>query len=112
MIYNHISKAKDQGADIIIGHHPHILNPSEWHKTHDGRDTVCFYSLGSITTTAMPWVAQNTSQIAGITLEKGISANGKKAVRIKDVSLTPAFFMRRGRGKKREYYLFFQLYMI
>ena len=89
----------EAGVDIIIGHHPHILNPSEWYKTKDGRDTLCLYSLGSVTTTAMPWVVMNTAQIAGILLEKGINSKGETEVRIEDVTLTPTFFMRRGRGK-------------
>jgi len=89
----------EAGVDIIIGHHPHMLNPSEWYKTKDGRNTVCLYSLGSVTTTAMPWIAQNTSQIGELSLEKGINSEGEAEVRIKDVILTPTFFMRKGRGR-------------
>ncbi len=93
----------DAGVDIIIGHHPHILNPSEWYTAKDGRNTLCLYSLGSVTTTAMPWVAMNTAQIAGISLSKGLNEEGKSEVRIKDVSLTPTFFMRKGRGKSSQH---------
>nr|WP_155112482.1 CapA family protein [Metabacillus mangrovi] len=32
----------DAGADVVIGHHPHVLSPAEVYK-----DTVIFYSLGN-----------------------------------------------------------------
>ena len=102
----------DAGVDIIIGHHPHILNPSQWYRTRDGRDTVCFYSLGSIITVAMPWVPQNLSQMVGITLESGESESNKRIVRIKDVEIMPTFFVKKGRGRtsKHRIYPLFKTY--
>jgi poly-gamma-glutamate synthesis protein (capsule biosynthesis protein) len=32
---------------VIVGHHPHVLQPVESYRTQDGRDTVIFYSLGN-----------------------------------------------------------------
>jgi poly-gamma-glutamate capsule biosynthesis protein CapA/YwtB (metallophosphatase superfamily) len=40
-------KMLDAGASIIVGHHPHVLQPVETYRTADGRDTVIFYSLGN-----------------------------------------------------------------
>ena len=40
-------KMLDAGASVIVGHHPHVLQPVETYKTADGRDTVIFYSLGN-----------------------------------------------------------------
>lgn len=38
----------DSGADIILGHHPHILQSIEFLKSSDGsRRTMCAYSLGN-----------------------------------------------------------------
>jgi poly-gamma-glutamate synthesis protein (capsule biosynthesis protein) len=37
----------DAGAAVIVGHHPHVLQPVETYRTADGRDTVIFYSLGN-----------------------------------------------------------------
>ncbi|MEI5909239.1 CapA family protein [Bacillus spongiae] len=37
----------DAGADIIFGHHPHVLQPIETRKTVDGREAVIIYSLGN-----------------------------------------------------------------
>lgn len=33
----------DNGADIIIGSHPHVIEPIEWID-----DTICYYSLGNM----------------------------------------------------------------
>jgi poly-gamma-glutamate synthesis protein (capsule biosynthesis protein) len=46
-------KILEAGASAIVGHHPHVLQPVETYRTHegpdgrDGRDTVIFYSLGN-----------------------------------------------------------------
>jgi poly-gamma-glutamate synthesis protein (capsule biosynthesis protein) len=37
----------DAGATVIVGHHPHVLQPVETYQTQDGRNTVIFYSLGN-----------------------------------------------------------------
>jgi poly-gamma-glutamate capsule biosynthesis protein CapA/YwtB (metallophosphatase superfamily) len=39
----------EAGADIILGHHPHVLQPIESYTTKDGRNTVIAYSLGNFT---------------------------------------------------------------
>ena len=40
-------KMLEAGASVIVGHHPHVLQPVETYRTSDGRDTVIFYSLGN-----------------------------------------------------------------
>jgi poly-gamma-glutamate synthesis protein (capsule biosynthesis protein) len=40
-------KMLDAGASVIVGHHPHVLQPVETYTTQDGRNTVIFYSLGN-----------------------------------------------------------------
>ncbi len=37
----------EAGADIILGHHPHVLQPIESYTAKDGRRTVIAYSLGN-----------------------------------------------------------------
>lgn len=37
----------DAGADVIIGHHPHVLQPPEWIETSRGNKTFVAYSLGN-----------------------------------------------------------------
>ncbi len=40
-------KMLNAGASVIVGHHPHVLQPIETYATADGRMTVIFYSLGN-----------------------------------------------------------------
>lgn len=42
----------DAGADVIIGNHPHTIQPAEWLQTADGRNVLCFYSLGNLISSA------------------------------------------------------------
>jgi len=37
----------EQNVDLIIGHHPHVLQRVEKLKRPDGKETLCFYSLGN-----------------------------------------------------------------
>ncbi len=40
-------KMLEAGATVIVGAHPHVLQPVDTYKTQDGRDTLIFYSLGN-----------------------------------------------------------------
>ncbi len=40
-------KMIEAGASVIVGHHPHVLQPVETYRAQDGRNTVIFYSLGN-----------------------------------------------------------------
>ena len=37
----------DCGVDVILGHHPHVVQPVEWLNGKDGNKTLCVYSLGN-----------------------------------------------------------------
>jgi poly-gamma-glutamate capsule biosynthesis protein CapA/YwtB (metallophosphatase superfamily) len=37
----------NEGVDIIIGHHPHVLQPLQWIERKDGKRTFVAYSLGN-----------------------------------------------------------------
>jgi poly-gamma-glutamate synthesis protein (capsule biosynthesis protein) len=37
----------DAGASVVVGHHPHVLQPVESYRTPDGRNTLILYSLGN-----------------------------------------------------------------
>jgi len=55
----------EAGADLIIGTHPHVIQPVEWIETENGNRALCYYSLGNYVSTqknpqsmleAMAWV--------------------------------------------------------
>ncbi len=37
----------DLGADVILVHHPHVVQKVEWLDGKDGNRTLCYYSLGN-----------------------------------------------------------------
>lgn len=46
----------DNGADVIIGHHPHVLQPIEELVSTDGEHTaLCAYSLGNFVSAMASW---------------------------------------------------------
>ncbi len=44
---SYAQKMADAGADVILGHHPHVLQPIEELERADGGTTLCVYSLGN-----------------------------------------------------------------
>lgn len=40
-------------VDVILGMHPHVLQPIEWLPRPDGKQTLCIYSLGNFISTMM-----------------------------------------------------------
>lgn len=42
-----VKLSADSGADIIIGHHPHVLQPFSWIKKKNGERAFAVYSLGN-----------------------------------------------------------------
>ncbi len=71
----------DAGADLIIGAHPHIVQPVEVVTAADGREVLCYYSLGNYVSTqkecramyeAMAWVTFSVT-------EEGIRVDNEKS---------------------------------
>ncbi len=44
---DYAKQLSDAGVDVIIGHHPHVIQPIEWIKGEGGNETLCVYSLGN-----------------------------------------------------------------
>lgn len=38
----------DLGVDVVIGNHPHVIQPVEWKHNHEGHQTLIYYSLGNL----------------------------------------------------------------
>ncbi len=41
----------EAGADLLIGAHPHVVQPVEWITAGNGNKALCFYSLGNYAST-------------------------------------------------------------
>ena len=93
-IVNRAHELLESGIDMIIGHHPHILNPIDHYVTKDKRDCLVFYSLSSLTTFGLIGAIKQLSEIAEIVLEAGCDENGKVRINVKKVALTPVMHSR------------------
>lgn len=71
------------GADLIIGSHPHVMQCTERIVTSDGREVMCFYSLGNLVSSMKELRENRESAIVDLTLSR--TANGIKA----DISCIP-----------------------
>ncbi|MCA0986475.1 CapA family protein [Guptibacillus algicola] len=76
----------ESGADIILGHHPHVLQPVEWINTTDGRNVFVAYSLGNFLS-GQKFDYKDIGGILTLTIEKK-NFRGETTV---DVT-SPAFF--------------------
>ncbi len=61
----------EAGADLIIGTHPHVVQPVEWITSENGNRALCYYSLGNYVSTqknglsmleALAWVTFHVSE--------------------------------------------------
>ena len=59
----------DNGVDVIIGTHPHVLQPMQWKERPDGGKTLVIYSLGNFLS-GMLYVRNMVGGIAGFDLVK------------------------------------------
>jgi len=84
---NNIDKFIDNGADIVICAHPHVVEPYEIRTTANGNSALVFYSLGNFISSQnkLPRVLGG---MAEITIEKTISGDNT-IVEITDYSVIP-----------------------
>lgn len=64
----------DYGADLVIGTHPHVIEPVEWIEGVKGNKTLVYYSLGNFIS-GQHEAPRMLGAMAQVTLEKG--ANGE-----------------------------------
>ncbi|MDR0496579.1 MAG: CapA family protein [Treponema sp.] len=59
----------EQNVDLVIGHHPHVLQPIEYIARPDGKLMLCFYSLGNFFS-AQTWNQTLLGAMAYVKIEK------------------------------------------
>ena len=80
----------EAGADVIVGHHPHVPQPIEFYRTQRDPNRVVpiFYSLGNLTP-VLSHPATVLSFIANLKVVRGRN-NDAKCTYVADVGITPA----------------------
>jgi poly-gamma-glutamate synthesis protein (capsule biosynthesis protein) len=85
----------DNNVDVIIGTHPHVLQPIEWLTNDDGYKTLCIYSLGNMISTML----YSHNMVGGI-VTFDIIKEGNEKPYVSLVLMTPVMchydFRRRG----------------
>lgn len=79
----------DLGADVIIGSHPHVIQPIEWITGESGNKTLCYYSLGNGIN-----CQDYIKNMVGICAEFDIVYDGKDAW-VENPMATPVFTYQR-----------------
>lgn len=83
----------DAGADIIIGNHPHNIQPVQW--LNNGK-TLCYYAMGNAINSQdvledTSWEEVNTGMASSLVIEKTVQPNGTVEIAIKDVKIDLIF---------------------
>ncbi|WP_017753905.1 CapA family protein [Calidifontibacillus oryziterrae] len=90
---NIVKQLVDAGADIILGHHPHVLQPVEWIEKENGGKAFVIYSLGNfISGQRHPY--REIGGIVQLTVEKtGFADN--YTIEIKNPTFLPTYVVNR-----------------
>lgn len=81
--------AAENGADIILGHHPHVLQPPEWIETPDGNKSFVIYSLGNFLS-GQNEIPRQIGSILHLEIEKTVGPDIYK-IDIKNPAFTNTF---------------------
>jgi poly-gamma-glutamate synthesis protein (capsule biosynthesis protein) len=76
-----------QGVDVVIGGHPHVLQPYGRMTDDEGNEMVIFYSLGNFVSTQQE-LPELLGGMAKFTIEK-TTLNGESTVQILDPTVDP-----------------------
>ncbi|MFX3673506.1 MAG: CapA family protein [Paenisporosarcina sp.] len=79
----------NMGIDIIIGHHPHVLQPMDWIERTDGSKTFVLYSLGNFLS-AQEGLERSIGAIGGVEITKTVY-QGKTEIRLSNPSFIPTY---------------------
>lgn len=77
----------DCGADVILGHHPHVLQPIQWITGEEGNRTLCVYSLGNL----MAEMSRDYN-LAGGLITFDITGIPGEGAQVENVLFLPTFF--------------------
>jgi poly-gamma-glutamate synthesis protein (capsule biosynthesis protein) len=82
-----VKELANAGANIILGHHPHVLQPTEWVERDDGQKTFVIYSLGNFLS-GQKGIYKEVGGILRLDVEKRINGSGVE-IEVKNPSFLP-----------------------
>ncbi len=66
----------DCGVDVIIGHHPHVIQKIDWLDGEKGNRTLCIYSLGNL----LSMMAKGYNMLGGLMTFDIVRENGDYSI--------------------------------
>ncbi len=95
------------GVDVIVGGHPHVIQPFETVVAENGNETLCIYSTGNAISNQRKFLMDSDNysghtedgMIFGVTFEKWTDGR----VVIKEVNIEPTWVIREPRGGRQVY---------
>ncbi|MGL5383284.1 MAG: CapA family protein [Culicoidibacterales bacterium] len=79
----------DLGVQLVVGTHPHVLQPVEWLTGSNGNQTYVIWSMGNALSTQLP-IPNLTGGLFGITIDK-IETSSKVEIRLRDPFVVPTW---------------------
>lgn len=102
-------KLCDLGVDVIIGSHPHVVQPMDLltSSVNSEHKTVCLYSAGTfLSNLRADVIGQPTGHCEdGLLFNFTLTKYNDGTVRINTVSLIPTWVLVRGSGETRDFYI-------
>lgn len=97
-------KLCELGVDVIVGGHPHVIQPFETITAENGNETLCIYSVGNFISNQRKELMDSDNfsghtedgMIFGVTFEKW--SDGK--TRLREVDIQPTWVIRERRNAK------------
>lgn len=99
-----VTKVVDYGADIILGSHPHVMQPMMYFKAKSGRIDSGFvaYSMGNFISNQR-WRYSDAGIIVNFSVIKNSVTN---EIKLGNVSYLPTWVFKGSTGEKREYIIY------
>jgi len=87
-------KLSEAGADVIMGHHAHVIQPVEWHYRSDGTRSLIIYDLGNFLAdqTRLPWYEPRTQYSMLVSLNAIKQPDG--TIELTSAEVLPTLIMR------------------
>lgn len=79
----------ENGADLIIGTHPHVIQPVEWLEDEAGNKALVYYSLGNFINATSGSGAGTTDRMVGGMAQVTLCRNENGQVEIRDYGVEP-----------------------
>jgi len=91
--------AADHGADVVLGHHPHVLQPIEWVPGKNGYQTLVAYSLGNFIS-GQKGTYKQTGGLLTWQVTKTSGSAGQAEIRVSKPAFMPTY-VKYGEWKPR-----------